>query len=241
MIVCHSHRFIFIKTRKTAGSSAEIALSRACGEEDTVTPLSAERGEEELRRAEGGFGPANHRKPIGAHRGLKEWRRLLLRGQRAAYGPHLTAPEVRDLFGAKVWENYLKVSVERNPWDRALSRYWWQRERWEEQGRTDFPPLSDYLAWLERYKPHWLSNWGHYTIGDEVAVDRMLFYEDLESGLIVLGEELGLGDLFRLPEKRAKGGFRRDHRAYGEVLSDDDRERIERLCRREIAAFGYRF
>lgn len=241
MIVCHTHRFIFIKTRKTASSSIEIALSRACGEADILTPLSASRGEEDLRQSEGGFGPANHHKPLAAHRSLKEWRRLLLRGQRASFGPHMTASQVRELVGAEVWDSYLKISVERNPWDRALSRYWWQRQRWEEQDRTDFPSLSDYLAWLEHNKPHWLSSWGHYTIGDEIAVDRMLFYEDLANGLLDLGFELGLGGLFRLPEKQAKGGFRRDPRPYSEVLSGADRERIGRLCRREIAAFSYRF
>jgi len=241
MIICHRHRFIFIKTRKTAGSSVEIALSRFCREGDLVTPLSAERGEEELRRAEGGFGPANHRKPIREHRGLKEWRRLLLRGQRATYGEHMTAPEVWRLVGPEVWSAYLKVTVERNPWDRALSRYWWQRRRWEEKGRTGFPPVSDYLVWLEENKPHWLSNWGHYTIDDEIAVDRVLLYEHLGEQLAELGEEMGLGERLTLPGERAKGGFRKDARAYQDVLTPADRDRIGRICRREVRAFGYEF
>jgi hypothetical protein len=40
MIISHRHRFIFIKTRKTAGTSIEVYLSRFCGEEDVVTPLN---------------------------------------------------------------------------------------------------------------------------------------------------------------------------------------------------------
>ncbi len=40
MIVSHKHKFIFIKTRKTAGTSVEIALSKICGKNDILTPIS---------------------------------------------------------------------------------------------------------------------------------------------------------------------------------------------------------
>ncbi|MEL6382956.1 MAG: chondroitin 4-O-sulfotransferase, partial [Cyanobacteria bacterium J06626_18] len=31
MIISHEYKFIFLKTRKTAGTSIEIALSKFCG------------------------------------------------------------------------------------------------------------------------------------------------------------------------------------------------------------------
>jgi len=37
VIASHRHRFVFVKTRKTAGTSLEIALSRHCGPDDVVT------------------------------------------------------------------------------------------------------------------------------------------------------------------------------------------------------------
>ena len=39
VIVSHKHKFIFIKTRKTAGTSIELFLSRFCGEKDIITPI----------------------------------------------------------------------------------------------------------------------------------------------------------------------------------------------------------
>ena len=57
MIASHAHRFVFVKTRKTAGTSLEIALSRHCGPDDIVTRISPE--DEELRAAAGGVGPQN--------------------------------------------------------------------------------------------------------------------------------------------------------------------------------------
>lgn len=242
MIVCHRHRFIFIKTRKTAGSSIEVALSRLCGPGDIVTHLSVKRGEEELRHREGGHGPSCDRKPILAHRGFQEWRRLLTRGRRARWKQHTTARKLRQLLPATVWDGYLKITAERNPWDRAMSRYWWMKIRREEQGQTDFPSLSEYLVWMENNRPRWITNWGHYTIDDKLAVDRVLMYERLAPGLSDLAATLGVkADQLKLPEQRLKGGFRKDPRSYRDVLSQQDRDLISRVCRNEIETFGYEF
>jgi hypothetical protein len=39
MIVSHRHRFIFVKTLKTAGTSIEVFLCQHCGPDDVVTPI----------------------------------------------------------------------------------------------------------------------------------------------------------------------------------------------------------
>ena len=47
MIASHAHRFVFVKTRKTAGTSLEIALSRHCGPSDAE--IVAERFDRTIR------------------------------------------------------------------------------------------------------------------------------------------------------------------------------------------------
>ena len=37
MIISHKHKFIFFKTRKTAGSSIQVSLAKYCGEDDIIT------------------------------------------------------------------------------------------------------------------------------------------------------------------------------------------------------------
>lgn len=243
-IVCHAYRFIFIKTRKTAGSSVEIALSRLCKPNDLITPLGFPDGEEEtLRRDTGGQPPVNWQKPWWRYRLGKELRHRIKYGHRAmVLGTHATAADIKAYFGPEVWRSYYRITIERNPWDRAISRYWWMRYRSFRRGASSYPPLSEFLERVARERPHWLTNWGHYTLDGQIAVDRVLQYEDLASEMERLESELGApsGSL-ELPMKRAKGGFREDKRHYSEVLSRADADLISRVCRNEIEAFGYRF
>ena len=54
MIISHEHKFIFLKTKKTAGTSIELALSQLCGPDDVIPPIT---DSDEALRAEGS-GPA---------------------------------------------------------------------------------------------------------------------------------------------------------------------------------------
>lgn len=240
MIICYRHGFVFIKTRKTAGSSLEIALSRLCGPGDVVTRLPAE--EEEVRRVEGGYGPANHDKRLREYRPREFWKRLR-HGQRATRFPnHAGLVTARELADSTAWPHLLRITPERNPWDKAVSRYYWQKRRWEKRPRrTAFPPFTEYLEYLEREKPHWLSSRALYTLDGELAVDHFLFYEDLPDGLARLSRRLGLEEVLRLPAYRAKargGSGRTDYRFEYDSRA---REIVERVCRNEIEDFGYRF
>ena len=65
MIISHAHKFIFLKTNKTAGTSIEIALSKFCGPSDIITPISPE--DEEMRRKLGYLGSQNYVLPISSY------------------------------------------------------------------------------------------------------------------------------------------------------------------------------
>lgn len=228
MIVSHKHRFIFMKSQKTGGTSLELALSRYCGPEDVITPLNEKH--ERQRRELGGMGPRNTDVPLFRHT-LRDFG-LILRGKgRRAFWQHSPAREVRDGVGPAAWRDYYKFVVERNPWDRAISQYWFRMRLLDE-------PIP-MLEFFETAPQHMMSNLLYYAIDDRVVVDRILRYEGLDQQLPELSDRIGLREPIELPT--ANAGWRDDRRPYREVLGPQEREVISRRCAREIELLGYEF
>lgn len=228
MLIFHRHRFIFLflKTQKTAGTAIEIALRAVMGRGDVITPISRE--DERLSRRLGRPGPRHFRAPLREYSG-RDLARLLTRARlRNRFYNHIPAAEVKALLPAAVWDGYLKISVERNPFDKAISSYYWRTRKLSQP-----PSIAEYLRHCPASE---LSNWAIYTINDRVITDVMLRYESLASDLQRLGQRLGLEHPLNLPEQRPKGHYRRDPRPWQEVLDATSQERIRQVCAREIEA-----
>lgn len=226
MIVSHRYRFIFLKTRKTGGTSVEIGLSRFCSPADIITPVTLQ--DEQLRASLGYPGPRNA--AIGLrHYETLDWLRLLGKRRRKQYFNHATAEYVRHHIGESIWNSYFKFCFERNPFDKAVSRYYWST-------REPRPSLERYL---DDVPVRLLSDWDIYTINDHLAVDFVGRYENLQEDLARVAAQLGLPEAPTLP--RAKSNYRTSRSHYSELLTPRARERIERVCAKELNAFDYRW
>jgi len=106
MIVCHSRKFIYVKTKKTASTSIEIALSKFCVGHDFVTMLA--KKDEKLRRKLGGKAPNELRQEMTAHS---------------------TAKEIKEQFGDDIWNEYFKITSVRNTYDMMVSKYFWEKQK----------------------------------------------------------------------------------------------------------------
>jgi hypothetical protein len=136
MIVSHSRKFIFIKTRKVAGTSLEMVLTRYCGPDDIVTELDDE--DERNRLAWIGSGARNFAVPF-PELSLKNKLRRVLGVHRKAendsvhrlsrFKEHDGAARVRALLGAKTFDGYFKFTIVRDPFDRAVSSYAFEKVR----------------------------------------------------------------------------------------------------------------
>lgn len=230
MIVCHRHKFIFLKTRKTAGTSIEAALAPLCGPDDIVTPISPKdeplRGEAgAARNFSGRFNPLPELFVPGTDR--TRTLRDAWRGRK--YFNHMSAVQVRNRLGRETWDSYFKFCFERDPWDKMVSRF-----HWDNRGRV--PPMTwaEFLA-----RGEFRSDVGLYTIDGELAVDFVGRYEHLAEDLNKALAEVGITTQPDLP--KAKAGHRPSPEGNRDYYSDADREIVAAAFAREIELFGYEF
>jgi len=120
--------------------------------------------------------------------------------------------------------------VIRNPFDRAISVYYWKF-----RNNHDKPDLNGFVLGLSEKK---FPAWHRLTINNQVAVDLVCRYENLQVDLEKVTQKLGLPAL-ALPH--AKATLRKDHRHYSRVLNPDSRAHLEKICAPEMDYFGYQW
>lgn len=228
MIICHEYKFIFLKTRKTAGTSTEIALSHYCTPKDVLAPLVPK--DEKLRRTLTGVSKRNYIPPVQNYH-LHGWLKLLRNRCRIQYYNHTTAEDVFSTVRKSVWDAYFKFCFERNPWDKAVSWYYWKTAHMCE------PP--DLETFLEAEATDKLSNYKIYTLAGKVAVDYVARYENLNAELQHIAKCLNLPEGLCLP--KTKHGMRPNRAGYSEILTRKSKSLIDHVCQREIELLGYRF
>jgi hypothetical protein len=229
MIISHEHKFIFIKTAKTAGTSIEVFLSKSCGKEDIVTPI---------RPPIDGHQPRNHEQLVDPISDLI-WRpEGLLRAlrhvfeRREKFYNHMPAWLVHRRVPARVWNSYFKFCVERNPWDKVLSHYHMAASR-----ANGSLSLDQYLS-----KGRFPINYFRYTdrSGTRIIVDRVVRYENLMNDLAEVFSHINVAFNGSLGV-RAKSEYRTDRTPYQSVFNDGQRRIVEQAFAREIELHGYRF
>jgi hypothetical protein len=232
MIISHKYKFIFIKTRKTAGSSIQIYLSDHCGEDDIVSPIDRPERPYNPRNFRGFYNPLPEL--IEHHSAGKVARTLGRFFTLKKYQSHIKAREVRDRISRDIWDGYFKFTVERNPWDKVLSHYHFVRQRYNKYDQNI--SFEEYLDVAEL--PH---NYTKYTDLDQnIIVDRVVKYENLNEELAEVFEELGVpfdGSL----GPTEKSHYRKDRRPYQEVYTPEQKSSVARLFDQEIEMHGYEF
>ena len=238
MIVSHDHGLIFLKPQKVAGTSFEIALSRYLGPRDIVTPVVPE--DEAVRREAGYRGAQNDRFAPGEllhQRKYKEIAKALLRCRMPRkYFHHIPASAVKRRVGDRVWADYLKVSIVRNPWDIVVSKFYW------DQGRD--ADIAGLTRWSLANPDFFAFNRRMYLIDGAPVIDHFLRYEQFRDDILTLEEHrpalAGLADT--LAGIRAKGASRKaGSRDLPAIYADHPKVNalIEESCDYEIARFGY--
>lgn len=226
MIVSFKHKFIFVKTHKTAGTSIELALARICGNEDIITPLPEK--DEKIRQKLDIRPPQNLYIPFKYYN-EKDIFNSVKSLQLRKYWEHMTAQHIKRYIDRDIWNSYYKFTIERNPYDKMVSRYYWK-------GKDTGLGINEFC---QKYS-HLYSDFDKYSINNCIVMDRVFKYECLKE------MEKELNELFNLKSKldfssiKAKSGYR-PKKHYSEFLNNESVSKIKKSFAREIEYFNFEY
>lgn len=190
-IISFEHRFIFIKTMKTGGTSLEVHLAARCGPNDIVTKIIPPNPNHVARNfdADGGF----------------------------HYFNHMPASLIRELQPVPFVE-FFKFCFERHPVDKCLSHFAMLKNSrhhnnpgnpntWEEYlDRREFP--VDTARYVDQSGA---------PENGRLIVDKIYRYEDLDEALSDISRRIGIPPEPLVV--REKSGFREGVPLFAEVMA----------------------
>ena len=160
LIISHKLKVIFIKPIKVAGTSFQAALSEYCGENDIVcfSKRYEKHNLEKLQKFKTTFNNIF----------LKE---------------HASAAVVKEIVPKDIWDNYLKVSIIRCPYDGHISLYYFLNKKL----------LGKYFGlWtVTKHKLEFPMNMNRLCINNSLAIDFLIRYEHLDKDIKKLEMKIG--------------------------------------------------
>ena len=217
MLISHVRRFIYLKTRKTAGTSVEIYFEPFCVDPERYS------------------GERHHREPE-----VSQWGVVGSRGFAAGtWYNHMPAARVLELTGEDIWNAYLKFCVIRNPLDKVVSWFWHSVSDpiRAELVNADFALVRNFFAeWTAtRSFPEDRSI---YSIGGAPVVDEFVRYERLLPDLQSLCARL---DVPWQPERlgRYKSEYRKRPESFEDYYTKEAVHRVREAFAWEMEYFNY--
>jgi hypothetical protein len=244
MILSHKFKFIFVKGKKVAGTSVEMALSTICGPSDIVTPITAI---DELQRLTMGGRSQNysidrdteeayireiHAKPL---RDLSQ-----LSVPKEKYYNHMSLQEIMKAYAAPLTD-YAIVCVERSPYGKILS---WANMVLTFKSYQEGAQMQSDLVALRRFIDQALDNDDFievrnidlYRGSDNGVAARPMRYENLLADFTKFLQGLDVEDPPYLPH--AKKGLAK-YLEPREFFRKDQLRKINDLFSEEFSTFGY--
>ena len=239
MIISHRYRFIFVRTRKVASSSLEVCLSGLLTPDDFATP--------QTERDQGMKAGESTVKPRIFHGFTRHGLPLFISG-------HAPLTNAYQLFGSRI-ADYRVIAAERDPWDRAVSVFYWSHRKTDMKSRPLTEQIVAFREFVQRTgaprsllqrmglgSHRFVSQRALYSIGRVSMVDSLLRFECLDQDLATLSVDLGLDKPLSVKGISAKVGFRAKGQEDLRVFHDDaTRAFVAAECKWEIDHYGYDF
>lgn len=138
-------------------------------------------------------------------------------------------------FYTQAWNEYFKFTIERNPWDKVVSQYFWVKKTQYHRAQSGF---EDFVLYDK--KIHKLAGWNLYTNNNTPVVDHIIQYDNLHNDFIEVMNYLKMSYNRELSSVFLKSDIR-NNTDYKEMYSDITKEKIYNLYIEPIKYFNYSF
>lgn len=227
MIISESNKFIFVKPVKSAGTSIEVSLGLGCNGLDFISNIDSADIVKEiennifLKRDDYVVLSNNYVLKLEEHATLNaifDYCQILKKFKKISYD----------------FEDYEKISVVRNPWDRVLSYYNYdiatKAHRINGYDQISFDTYLNVTSFR-------LSCWQFYSLNDLYKVDTILSFEDLKNSF---SNKITKKYNINLIDKKFKV-LAKNNEPYWKIYNDKQAEIVYNFCKEEIEFFGYEF
>jgi hypothetical protein len=217
MLVSHKHKFIYIKSIKTAGTSTEIFLEPYC-----VTNVLESHGREMIQTNEGIIGTR-----MNQH--LAEI---------SEFYNHMPPYKIKNSIGEETFNSYTKIINIRNPFDMMVSHYYF-KPTFDLYSRVEMS-FEDYLLTTNVVEDLSKKYRDLMYIEDEFIVDEIVRFENLEEDIFKLLDKLELPS-----PKRELGEYKKNKRRpdkdWKKMYSNETKELVEKHFKFYMDLFNYSF
>lgn len=238
-LVSHTHKFVFLKTKKTAGSSFEMMLEPYCAPpgHDVVHHTTGHVSE---------YGIVGVRVSPDRIRELKAEGLMPYTMVRSASGvetriywiSHMSAARVRRAIGAPAWDNYTRITAVRNPFTRAVSLFYHNMRTANLDPTID---LTDTRAAFREFvlSDDFATDYEITHIGDKAVFHDAFRLEHREEDIARIGRRLGIhldaADMVHVKRRPKEQPTTSDRELFDPVVIDA----VRRKCAWMFDQFDY--
>lgn len=242
MILSHKYKFIFIKGKKVAGTSIEIALSSLCGKNDIITPITPI---DELVRIKNGVHCQNFctdKKILDEYILKLNSYQENIKAPKCEYYNHMSLERVLGLSSLNI-NDYYYIVAERDPYAKVLSGASFGLY-FEEYKKTGIMNVNDIQIrkGIEDYisggKMSNVYNFDLYCLHLKKP-DFILKFESLAEDFNTLLERLGAASSIKLPHVKKSGCF--DRTSVNDIFTENQIDAVSKSFKNEFDYFGYSY
>lgn len=176
VLVCHEHKFIFLKTHKTASTSVEMLFEPFCAPPGHVVT--------EATRAKLSDEGIIGRRLIRPHK--FDPRRFF----RVDWRNHMTAAQVYEQVGPDIWNEYRKFTTVRNPFDRVVSHFHY-RSGIKNLSKMEFSEIRQHFQrWV--FKKDWVDDSKIGMLNGKCIIDHAIYFENMRDDILKVAGLLGV-------------------------------------------------